>query len=316
MKKDKIKILLFIFIFLLTFIFIFEVNAEQSKIEIINSRIFYIDDGLLIPSSVQNGKFNSILIFDEDIEKIFLNNYELDIIDNKDFKISFFALPLNNKKSIVNISILKNGNIIEYKIPVIEKEPYPKSFIMLNDSKKKIMSSENSAKREQETKFFNKLLNYKSYLRYFTLPFFYPLEKIKIVSPFGNSRIYKDKSNNILYTSTHLGVDLQAFENSRVYAISTGRVAFAGFSITRGNCIYLDHGYGLYSSYFHLNKLSVKEGQIVFGGELIGFSGNTGVSTGPHLHLGAIFSGINIDPISLINEMNQLEENFLQINKE
>ncbi|MFN3411302.1 MAG: M23 family metallopeptidase [Exilispira sp.] len=316
MKKDKIKILLFIFILLLSFIFIFDANAEQSKIEIINSKIFYINDGIIIPSSVQNGKFNSILIFNEGIEKIFLDNYELDIIDNKDFKISFFALPLNNKKSIVNLSILKNGNIIKYKIPVIEKEPYSKSIIILNDSKKQIVSAENSAKRDEETKFFNRLLNYKSYLRYFTLPFFYPLENIKIVSPFGNSRIYKDTFNNILYSSTHLGVDLLAFENSRVYAISTGRVAFAGFSITRGNCIYLDHGFGLYSSYFHLNKLSVKEGQIVFAGELIGFSGNTGVSTGPHLHLGAIFSAINIDPISLIDEMNQLEENFLQVNKE
>jgi murein DD-endopeptidase MepM/ murein hydrolase activator NlpD len=209
--------------------------------------------------------------------------------------------------------IQKNGKLVEYKIAVIEKDPYPKSEIILDNSTKEIVSSENAAKRDEESKFFNNLLNTKTNLRYFTLPFLNPLDNMKIVSVFGNSRIYKDKNNNILYTSTHLGVDLKASENTKVYAISTARVAFAGYSLTRGNCIYLDHGYGLYSSYFHLNKVNVKEGQIVFTGDLIGYSGSTGISTGPHLHLGASFLGINLDPISLINEMNEIEQNYSQI---
>jgi len=312
--EDTIKKKWVFFYFLILFSFFFIIlSAEQSNVEVINSKYLYRFDGVLIPSYAQNGKFNTILILDSGIEKILIDKSELDIIDNVDFKLSFFVLPLNNKKSSITIVIQKNGKLLEYQIPVIEKDPYPKSEIILDNSKKEIVSSKNTEKREEESKFFNNLLNTKSNLRYFTLPFINPLEIMKIVSVFGNSRVYKDLNKNILYTSTHLGVDLKASENTKVYAISTARVAFAGYSITRGNCIYLDHGYGLYSSYFHLNKLNVKEGQIVFAGDLIGYSGSTGISTGPHLHLGATFLGINLDPISLINEMNEIEENYSRI---
>lgn len=312
MKNNSKKLLFFYFFILLLFSIIF-ITGQQNSYEIVNSKLLYIADRILIPSSVQNGKFNIIIIFDPNIEKIFLDKTELDIIENGKFRFSFFALPLNNKKDFITIKIEKNQNQSEFKIPVKEKQPYPKSEIILDSVKQSIVSSENSAKREEETKFFNSLLSFKTQLRYFTLPFANPLEFMKIVSVFANSRIYKDTKGNILYTSTHLGVDLKASENTKVYAISTARVAFAGYSITRGNCVYLDHGFGLYSSYFHLNKIVVEEGRIIYAGELLGFSGSTGISTGPHLHLGASLNGFSIDPISLIEEMNQIESDFEKI---
>ncbi|MEJ5272789.1 MAG: M23 family metallopeptidase [Spirochaetota bacterium] len=308
--KKKICTLYLIILLFTFFIYTF---AQSKTNEVFNSKTLYLSEGLLIPSSVQNGKFNTILILDSSIEKIFLDKLELDIIENGYFKISFFVIPLNSKKNQISLFVHKKEKIIEYKIPVIENQPYEKADIILEDNKKQIVSEENSEKRKEETIFFNNLLNTKSQIRYFTLPFVNPLDNMKIISAFGKSRTYKDKNLNILYTSTHLGVDLKASENTKVYAISAGKVTFAGYSITRGNCIYLDHGFGLYSSYFHLNKISVSIDQIVFAGDLIGFSGSTGVSTGPHLHFGTAFSGISFDPISLISEMNELEENFVKI---
>lgn len=308
--KKKIYTLYLIILLFTFFIYTF---AQSKTNEVFNSKTLYLSEGLLIPSSVQNGKFNTILILDSSIEKIFLDKLELDIIENGDFKISFFVIPLNSKKNQISLFVHKKEKIIKFKIPVIENQPYEKADIILDDNKKQIVSEENSEKRKEETIFFNNLLSTKSQIRYFTLPFVNPLDNMKIISAFGKSRTYKDKNLNILYTSTHLGVDLKASENTKVYAISAGKVAFAGYSITRGNCIYLDHGFGLYSSYFHLNKISVSIDQIVFAGDLVGFSGSTGVSTGPHLHFGASFSGISFDPISLISEMNELEENFIKI---
>lgn len=311
--KKNFKIFLFSYFFILLLFSIIITIGQQSSYELVNSKLLYISYGILIPSSVQNGKFNIIIIFDSNIEKIYLEKYELDIIENGKFRFSFFALPLNNKKDFITIKIEKNENQIEFKIPVKEKQPYPKSELILDNTKQSIVSSENSAKREEETQFFNSLLGSKTQLRYFTLPFVNPLEFMKIVSVFANSRVYKDTKGNVLYTSTHLGVDLKASENTKVYAISTARVAFAGYSITRGNCVYLDHGFGLYSSYFHLNKIVVEEGRIIYAGEILGFSGSTGISTGPHLHLGASLNGFSIDPISLIEEMNQIELDYEKI---
>lgn len=312
MKKLKLLSSFILIIYFITF-FYNVAKSEQNKFELKDSKIIYLDTGVIIPSFVQNGKFSTILLFDRSIEKVMINNNELDIIENGGYRISFFSLPLNYKKDYIILIIYKNGNLIEYKIPVVEKEPYPVSIIQLDNTKKAIVSKENTEVREKETKFFNDLLKTKSSLRYFTMPFQYPLKNVKIVSVFGNSRVYKDLQGNTLYTSTHLGVDLKASTGTEIFAVSTGKVAFAGYSITRGNCIYLDHGLGLFTSYFHLNKITVSEGQIVFTGDLIGYSGSTGISTGPHLHLGAILNSINLDPLSMIKEMNELDENYMII---
>ncbi len=308
-KKKKI-LLFFTFFISFIFSFLFPTSGQQNGYEINNTKIAYFTDGVILPLSVQNGKFNAILIFDRKIEKIFLDKIELDIIENGSFRISYFALPLNYKKNTITIKIEKDDLTNEFNINAKEKEPYQRSEIVLDSNKQSIVSPENSAKREEETRFFNNLLSRKSNIRYFTLPFVNPLEVMKIISLFGNSRIYKDKNGNTLYTSVHLGVDLKASINTKVFAVSSGKIVFAGFSLTRGNCVYIDHGFGLFTSYFHLNKVLVKEDQIVFAGDLIGLSGNTGVSTGPHLHLGAILNGASIDPLSLIKEMNELEENY------
>ncbi len=310
LKKFKISITYFFLLIFFIVLFLFCVTAQQSKIVLGDSKVAFFTDGVIIPSYVQKGKINTILIFKKEINKIFLDKVELDLIENGNFKLSFFTIALNSKKTSITLNIVKNNGSVSFNIPIKENNTAIKSLIILNNQKKTIVSTKNKDIREKETKFFNELLSKKSPLRYFTLPFENPLEFMKVISAFGNSRIYKDKKGNTLYTSIHLGVDLKASENTRVFATSSGKVSFAGYSLTRGNCIYLDHGFGLYTSYFHLNKVFVNEGQIVFAGEIIGLSGSTGVSTGPHLHFGAVLLGFSIDPLSLIEEMNELEENF------
>ena len=70
----------------------------------------------------------------------------------------------------------------------------------------------------------------------------------------------------------------------------------------RGNCVVIDHGEGVYSSYFHMSKLIAKEGQYVKKGEVIGLIGSTGMSTGPHCHWEMRAGNMTFDPLSILEK--------------
>ena len=84
----------------------------------------------------------------------------------------------------------------------------------------------------------------------------------------------------------HPGIDLKAKINTKVYATADGIVEWSGYhkSSGYGNLIILEHSYGFKTYYGHLNKTMVKSGQFVKRGTLIGYTGNTGLSNGPHIH--------------------------------
>lgn len=94
----------------------------------------------------------------------------------------------------------------------------------------------------------------------------------------------------------HRGADLKAKTGTRVYAVLGGTVKTAGSHKTYGNYIVIDHYNGFESLYAHCKKLLKKEGDRVSAGECIALSGNTGRSTGPHLHLELRADGKLLDP--------------------
>jgi len=98
-------------------------------------------------------------------------------------------------------------------------------------------------------------------------------------------------------TIVHKGVDFRAPSSTSVYAINSGYVRTAKKYVIYGNSIVVDHGLGLLSMYMHLSQMIVSKGQLIHKGQLIGYSGETGYSEGPHLHLTVRIGGISIDPI-------------------
>lgn len=96
---------------------------------------------------------------------------------------------------------------------------------------------------------------------------------------------------------SHDGYDLcsDTGENSKIYAATGGNVIFAGEYGGYGNCVIIDHGERLQSLYGHLNRITVNEGDEIQPGEMIGSEGNTGMSTGAHLHFEARFKGVPVD---------------------
>ena len=98
----------------------------------------------------------------------------------------------------------------------------------------------------------------------------------------------------------HEGIDIAALPGTPVYAPATGEVIFAGYKTGYGNAIIIDHGYRLSTLYGHLSDIMVSEGQVIKRRQVIGVTGNTGHSSGPHLHYEVRIAGVPVDPSNYI----------------
>jgi murein DD-endopeptidase MepM/ murein hydrolase activator NlpD len=117
---------------------------------------------------------------------------------------------------------------------------------------------------------------------------------------FGTHRAYNDGP----YTSYHTGVDFRAPSSTPVYAPAAGTVVLAEPLTVRGNTILVDHGWGVLTGYWHLSSIDVQVGQYVETGEMLGRVGNTGLSTGAHLHWEVWVGGTSV------NGLQWLEDSF------
>jgi murein DD-endopeptidase MepM/ murein hydrolase activator NlpD len=121
-----------------------------------------------------------------------------------------------------------------------------------------------------------------------------------MVSPVPNARLssgFGMRTHPVLgYSRFHRGVDYAAVHGTPVYAVTTGLVAFAGRAGGYGNQIRLSHSSTLGTSYSHLSGIAVSPGARVMQGQLIGYVGSTGLSTGPHLHFEVYQNGMAINP--------------------
>ena len=102
-------------------------------------------------------------------------------------------------------------------------------------------------------------------------------------------------------SSYHKGVDWSVPTGTAVFASCGGTVAKAGWGSGYGYCVYINHEDGRQTRYGHLSKVLVKAGQTVKQGERIALSGNTGISTGPHLHFEILINGSQVNPLKYLN---------------
>jgi murein DD-endopeptidase MepM/ murein hydrolase activator NlpD len=112
---------------------------------------------------------------------------------------------------------------------------------------------------------------------------------------FGSRSVYNGKPR-----SSHDGVDLAAPAGTPVRAPAPAVVALAAELYFSGGTIILDHGGGLYTTYFHLSRIDVAEGDAIAPGQKIGAVGATGRATGPHLHWGARLHRSRVNPLDLL----------------
>lgn len=124
---------------------------------------------------------------------------------------------------------------------------------------------------------------------------FKPLKNLVPTSGFGN-RIHPI-TGEFKY---HAGIDYKAYYDP-VYNIADGKVIRSGFNKISGKYLVIEHG-KVSSVYCHLQEIYFATGDFIYGGEVIAKSGNTGSSTGPHLHFGLKYNGLNINPKLIKNQ--------------
>ncbi|KAA6225491.1 MULTISPECIES: M23 family metallopeptidase [unclassified Campylobacter] len=127
-----------------------------------------------------------------------------------------------------------------------------------------------------------------------------PLNSV-ITSDFGKARVY----NNML-SGYHGGTDFRAQTPTPIKAANSGVVRIAKDRYYAGGSVIIDHGYGIYSQYYHLSQIDVKVGQEIKKGDIIGLSGATGRVSGPHLHFGIFANSKQVDPLDFIEKFNLL----------
>ena len=125
---------------------------------------------------------------------------------------------------------------------------------------------------------------------------FLPPVESNITAVFGSSRTY-----NGVKKRSHLGLDFRAAVGTTVRAANRGTVILARNLYYEGNCVFIDHGQGLLTLYFHLSEIKVKEGDAIESGQVVGLSGGTGLVTGPHLHFAVRWQGVYVDPETLLS---------------
>jgi murein DD-endopeptidase MepM/ murein hydrolase activator NlpD len=138
----------------------------------------------------------------------------------------------------------------------------------------------------------------------FTLPLGPPVRPMSPAKSFGVKRIYNGK----VAEQAHMGSDYDSPVGSPILAVASGTVVLAKEMFFEGNSVFIDHGDGLISMYFHLSELKVETGQEVKKGETLGREGSTGRATGPHLWFGVRWHDARIDPRFLLEEPSKIPE--------
>ena len=215
---------------------------------------------------------------------------------------------MSNVRIVIALLLLLSGNHVKaqfntvscpgnrYKVTVEnptrttnETEVTPESITSENEKSvpdKVSLSSADTKKKEQVARY---------------LSVCYPLSHIKINSPYGYR---KDPFTG--KRKFHNGIDLHA-RSAKVFAMMQGRVIAVGQDKVSGKYVTLRHG-GFTVSYCHLSQISVSQGQDVLSGDVVGITGNTGRSTGEHLHITCKYNGNSIDPFILISYVKRVRE--------
>jgi len=257
-------------------------------------------------SNIANGK-TALLEFDKEKDI----KYEKLLIGKKNYTI--FTNPLDKNKSYVLLPISYYEKPNKKKVQLIYKEnskqktkllffnvkdgkykkeqiKVQKSKVSLNKKDKKRASKEYA----QAMKIYNSVTE-KSYIH---KKFIVPLNT-KITSSFGKARVYNDTLKGY-----HSGTDFRAKVGTPITASNDGIIILAKDRFYSGGSVIIDHGQGIYTCYYHMSKFDVKKGDEVKRGQVLGLSGSTGRVTGPHLHFSARVGGIQVDPLQLIELIN------------
>ncbi len=210
--------------------------------------------------------------------------------------------------SLKVIFSVSNDETFEFELPVeFEIREWNKETLKLDEKNSAIKTDTSPERIAQIEKLNNILFTVMTQDVYSLKKFIVPTSSTRYTAFFGDRRIY-EYTNGKSSTSLHYGNDYGISEGSEVEACADGKVVMAENRISTGWSIVIEHLPGLYSLYYHLSEMDVKEGDMIKQGQIIGKSGSTGLATGPHLHWEVRLNGSAVRPEFFLNNFTFDEE--------
>ena len=253
----------------------------------------------------------------EDTDQIFISlgeaKFPLLKVGDNIYKTIFTAplFLLQNPERFYIVAIDKAGNVTRKFLPVAVKvKKFRKVKINLTDPilerivLKYFDDTENAL---QKFKVINEQFREEDHKKLVEIcrnsnGIFYPVGAFKQLpgskptAYFGDYRTYYYKGE-VVSQSVHKGLDLAKYRHAPVVAANDGKVSFVGRLKIYGKVILIDHGFGIFTLYAHLNDFTVKEGDRVKKGDIIGYTDTTGLALGDHLHFGILAWGYATNPL-------------------
>jgi murein DD-endopeptidase MepM/ murein hydrolase activator NlpD len=212
----------------------------------------------------------------------------------------WYAIDLLTPAGSLEVGRWRGGRLETRRVRVADY-PYPVQHIRLADDSRVDLSAADLARVGRESTLIGRLWSLGGPAR-FRLPLAPPLERLPAGGRFGARRFFNGQPR-----SPHSGADYAADSGTPVLAAADGEVALTGEFFFSGHSVFLHHGDGLVTMYFHLSRIEVEKGARVQRGEAIGRVGQSGRATGPHLHFAARWRGARIDPARLMNPGGAVE---------
>lgn len=225
--------------------------------------------------------------------KVYFKDKRVAVFPHENTWIAMAGIGLSTKPGDYDFSVKQaDGKSLNSKVTVQFKK-YDEQHLTIKN-KRKVNPNE-----EDNTRIISESTRKKKAKKQFTeitpdVDFIWPVTG-RISSIFGLRRFFNEQERR-----PHNGLDIAGKEGTPIKATANGTVIDAGDFFFSGNMIYLDHGQGIISLYAHLSKISVKPGDLVKQGDIIGNLGQTGRVTGPHLHFAIITNQTLIDPVFML----------------
>lgn len=225
--------------------------------------------------------------------KVFFNNNRVAVAKNKTHWLALVGIPLSEQPG-EHKAIVKTADQSHELSFNIENKDYPAQYLTIK--KKRMVTGFTEADLTKINADKKAMSKAKSTWVEQTIDanFIAPVDG-RLSSLFGLKRFF----NNIP-KRPHNGLDIAAKTGTAIIAPASAKVIDTGNYYFNGNTVFLDHGQGLLSAYLHMNKISVKPGQQVKQGDILGTVGETGRVTGPHLHWIVYLNKTPVDPALFI----------------
>jgi len=206
------------------------------------------------------------------------------------------AVPVESSDSLrVSVFLAREGRVDTVAgVVTVRQAGYPREVLAVAPKFAKPDSAAAARVRRENARSRQVSIASRNHPRLWQGPFQLP-RATRITSAFGAARLYNGEVR-----SRHLGTDFAGAVGTPVLAAGRGVIAMVADFYLAGKVVYIDHGQGLVTAYFHLSRAEVTEGDTVTSGQRLGAVGQSGRVTGPHLHWVARFGTIAVDPMSLL----------------